>query len=357
MNLTPELQALIEKYLDDSLAGEALQAFKKQLETNEALVQEVAFQRELKEFLADSPENELRKNLQMLNEQVEDPKSKGPSWKIGFLLLPFFFLGVWWVFNSQVTEARRSDVGITVPPKPTPPVDKDTQKIQPIGLGSKASIPLDSIGSKPIDSPINISTEDSTLTDEPPVPPADSIGNPSIKSPVLSTDSIKGPIASGGELSLPDKEEVIFHTEEPLASLPPADLRTFERNEALEALIQKNNTNELFQLTTNHWPSDFEIATLTDSLTFNWTDSLTSQAALLEKGLQLHLFSNDPAQFQTFLPIATNDLPLQKLSDSTYQLIVQQNYLLSPGRYYFVVQDAAEETIYFVERIFVQLAE
>lgn len=358
MDLTPELQLLIEEYLAGRLKGTALHAFEEQLANNEVLAKEVEFQRELTTFLADSPENDLRKNLQQLNEQVELPKDRGTSWKLGLFLLPFFFIGTWWWFNRPMNEIT----------KPLPDTPKGTTSTEPSERGVlEPSITLDTNG---IANPVKATSKTKTtftpvskLPEPTALPAFDSIGSEPGREPTekelpkstLPADSVKGPIA--GELSSPEKESVILPNNEPLAAPPPTGLMAFEPNEALALLMAKNNINDSFRLTTNNWRTDFEIATLTDSIAITWSDSLTSQIALLEKNVQVHLFSNDITQFQNFSSLASHTLPLQQLSSTTYQLTFQQKYLLNPGRYYFVIQDAAQMTTYHVQEFFVRKAE
>jgi len=47
------------------LQDEALRAFEARVTADKALAAEMAFQREMQAFLADTPENELRKTLQI----------------------------------------------------------------------------------------------------------------------------------------------------------------------------------------------------------------------------------------------------------------------------------------------------
>ena len=77
MNLPQDIQELLEQYLNGQLKGQALHAFEARLKTDEDLAKEVAFQREMHLFLAETPENELRKTLQQLSLQVTDSPKIG----------------------------------------------------------------------------------------------------------------------------------------------------------------------------------------------------------------------------------------------------------------------------------------
>jgi len=123
MNLPQDLQELLEQYLNGQLTGEALRNFEARIAKDKELAAEVAFQREMQAFLADTPENELRKNLQMLSDQVVEPKEeedKGwfwwllPAGDINILdwlfghptrhlawMLPLLLVAGWWYSSSN----------------------------------------------------------------------------------------------------------------------------------------------------------------------------------------------------------------------------------------------------------------
>ena len=88
MNLPQDIQELLEQYLNGQLKGQALHAFEARLKTDEDLAKEVAFQREMHLFLAETPENELRKTLQQLSLQVTDSPKIGLQAKWWSWLFP-----------------------------------------------------------------------------------------------------------------------------------------------------------------------------------------------------------------------------------------------------------------------------
>ncbi len=274
MELTPDLQEQIDNYLNGSLTGTDLQAFETQLTNDQALAAEVAFQREVKEMLADTLENALRKNLEALNQQVVLPKKKGNNWKWGVGLLPFLLVGAWWLLQTPPSE-----------------------------------VPPDNIFEE---------ADDSISTVVPTGTPPDTLG--------------------------------------PVASAPPSELLAFEPNPALEALIEKNNENPSFQLTADNWQTEFEIATSNDSLPLQLTNRITSDLPLLKADLHLHLYNNEETNFNRSTAISTHPLNLQQANPTTYLFNFQQTYLLTPGRYYVVIQDATQTNTYFVEAFVVRLA-
>lgn len=163
MNLPQDLQELLEQYLNGQLIGEALHNFEERIATDKELAAEVAFQKEMQAFLADTPENELRRNLQMLSDQVVEPKEEedkgwfwwlfpaGDSnildWLFGHparhlaWLLPLLLVAGWWGINKNE--------GDIIDP---PIVEIDTLKKENlIKIDTTRNIAVDPI--QPIDTP------------------------------------------------------------------------------------------------------------------------------------------------------------------------------------------------------------
>lgn len=93
----------IQRYLDNELKGEELRAFEAQLRADKSLAAEVELHREMGDFLEESGENELRKNLEKLgSEFTEAPNSKRENgFKYLLWLLPLLLLGgVFFYWNS-----------------------------------------------------------------------------------------------------------------------------------------------------------------------------------------------------------------------------------------------------------------
>ena len=145
MNLPPNTQELIEQYLNGVLKGQALQDFEIQLANNKELATEVAFQKEMHLFLAETQENELRKNLQIIGDQITEipeEEEKGFWWwlfpiggNISFWdwllikqqkhlvwMLPLFGVMAWWLNSSETTINPNPSIAIL------PFLDIDPQK-------------------------------------------------------------------------------------------------------------------------------------------------------------------------------------------------------------------------------------
>ncbi len=124
MEFPPEIYELIEQYLNGQLQGAALQSFEKRLKEDTEFAKEVAFQREMHNLLAETPENDLRKTLQMLGDQFVEPKEEEDKgwfwwlwpatgetnvldWLFGHparhlaWVVPLLLIAGWWQFNRN----------------------------------------------------------------------------------------------------------------------------------------------------------------------------------------------------------------------------------------------------------------
>jgi len=146
MEFSQEIYERIEQYLDGQLKGHALQDFERQIAANKALATEVAFQREMQQFLAETPENDLRKNLQALGDQYKEstqeekksfwwwllPNGVMPSFDFLTEKPPIYLMGAmavlllisWWFVPKRTSVSANPSIAIL------PFEDLNTQKNQ-----------------------------------------------------------------------------------------------------------------------------------------------------------------------------------------------------------------------------------
>ena len=105
------LDEKMDRYLQQEMGPEELKQFQAAMAADDALRAEVELQTEMKAYLEDSPENELRRNLQKLSAQYQDkPASSGPK-RLWYLLLLIPILGglLWWASTPSTTQATGSE--------------------------------------------------------------------------------------------------------------------------------------------------------------------------------------------------------------------------------------------------------
>ncbi len=105
------LDEKMDRYLQQEMGPEELKQFQAAMAADDALRAEVELQAEMKEYLKDSPENELRRNLQKLGAQYqEESRSSGPK-RLWYLLLLIPILGglLWWTSSPSTPQATGSE--------------------------------------------------------------------------------------------------------------------------------------------------------------------------------------------------------------------------------------------------------
>ena len=374
MELTPDIQLLIEQYLNGQLSGQALQAFEERLAAEEALTAEVDFQRKMHHFLADSPENDLRKTLQMLSDQVVEPKKKVDKawfwwlfpengttnvldWLFGqpqrhlAWLLPLLLLAGWWLTSQRTIPAQGDNL-----------VNNDSIK-----SGLEAS-PI----SSPIESPINPIVEEEDTLEQPTFPINREIEKPKtnpIKEPYVNQekptplppkkDKIIPPNIKEEDL-VPERtvqtpsddtakvlniEPRIPSLGETMSSLPPPP-EEYYTHPILHPMMQRNEG--AFQMKPDSSIFNFVIESENELTNFYFVGQIAQRKRIAKKGLQFHLFSNQAEDYEYFEPITSLSLKGQVINKERYQYEVQQQFDLAPARYYFIIQDHEGKDFYYI---------
>lgn len=101
----------IERYLYQRMTSEELEKFQEDLAADDTLRAEVELRTEMKTYLEDSPENELRRNLRKLSTQYKEKSGANGVKRPWYLLLLIPILGVlfWWANDSSTRQPARSE--------------------------------------------------------------------------------------------------------------------------------------------------------------------------------------------------------------------------------------------------------
>lgn len=300
MALNEDKYGKIQDYLDKKLSREDLIQFENELKTDQDLARELQLHQEMEAFLADTPENELRKNLQELNQEVEEGKVKtGNSWRFLLLLIPVLLLMAWWISSQMVKN--------TVP-ETAPPMED-----------------------------VWIESEKKETSDD-----------PAKEKELPEEDGVE-------ELppSVPKQQPTPSRKKPTEASRPIA--ANFDPNPSLEFLIENNRRDNEVTLEVEERQANIQVPTVGSNFDFRFVAVLRSATDLLQQDFKLHLFSNKKVDFEDFTPLSTNDLSLEKLTDDSYRIDFKSNLSLQPGRYYYILEDYTEEEIYFVDKFEVKL--
>jgi len=293
MAFSDDIYDKIQRYLDGEMKGEERSSFEQEMAADEALAQEVALHADMQELLADSPENELRHSLQVLGQQATT-KSRGGFNRLLWLLLPILLLTGWWFLSEEETN------------KGNPPEDT-VQK--PTGLNEQDATTeeVDDVVAPVEEKPLPKQKEKRTVPDK--------------KDASRKNAKESGPIAAN-----------------------------FVPNPALEFMIGNNLRADDFQWAETRPQQDVTLSTTDASLDFQFAGRLIAESDISGLELKLHLFSNDPAAFDTFSPLYSFDLTLQEDAESNYVIDFQKSIPLKQGLYYYLIEDYETEQIYRVEK-------
>jgi len=109
----------IQDYLDHKMSPSAQQAFERKLSANEALAKEVQLHAEMQELFADTPENQLRKSLQVLSDEAEEERP-GLSWK-WFAMIPLLIGLVGFLMYQSSSNSKQSTTNNSTTESPAVP--------------------------------------------------------------------------------------------------------------------------------------------------------------------------------------------------------------------------------------------
>ena len=295
----------IQRYLEKEMPPEEIKAFETELKTNDELAQELALHKEMEDLLTDSPENDLCKNLQLLNSQVKDNKDN-PNRLTKYLLwlIPVLLIAGWWFFNPTSTNDQPQV-------ETTTPSPESNFRSAP----SKSKIEEENIPEK------NQAQEE-----------------PENQTPIKTEPSqdVKPKTKNKGK-------------QEPVKKPRPI-AANFDTNPSLEFFIGNNVRDNEFEIEVQKKQNNINLQSESEAITFQFNALIKSTTNLQEKNFKLHLFSNDPAAFENFAPLLTNDLTVNPTSDNTYKIDFQKEITLAPGLYYYVLEDLSAEKIHFVEK-------
>ncbi len=289
----------IQRYLNEEMDPEELKKFQDAMAADPALAEEVQLQQDMQELLEDSPENQLRHNLQKLSDEAKDPFSSVKSSKLWYLLwlIPVLLIALGWVIFSE-------------------PKNKDANAQEAIEQSIDA--PMEESNQAP--SETEILPEEDTQTNDP---------VPAIKPTTIPP-------------STPDKKE------------SPPIAGNFEPTPALEFLIGNNVRANDLSIKVVQQQEDVELASQSELVDFQFMAQITTSQNLLKKTFKLHLFDNNPEAFGNFEPIHSIDLELVKDPDqSTYIINTQKKIPLKPGLYYQVLEEYEEERIHWAGKFMI----
>lgn len=270
--------------------------FEQELKGDDELQEEMALHQDMEELLSDSPENALRKNLNLLSGEVKEDRPNSSRWYL-LALIPVVLAIGWWLWPGS-PETTTNQL--------TPPAIEQETNQEP-------------------------AVEQNTIPD-------------------TNKDEVDDTPESERKFTPPPATPNPGRRKRKTPEAPRAIAANFTPNPSLEFLIENNLRDNEVKIELEEKQVNVQLESADEATAFNILVQLQTQGDLSQQDFKLHLFSNDRQAFEDFSPLSTIDLGIKPKGENSYEIAVNQSYSLTPGLYYYVLEDFAEEKIYLVEK-------
>ena len=367
MALSEDTQRRIQDYLEDAMSAEERLRFEAEMRGDEELAEEVALQQEMEAFLAETPENDLRKSLQALGEQAEDDERPNNWWYL-LSLIPLFG-AAWWLFRADTADLTTNT--ISEPSSPTAEeeavevditeVDSTVEKVREEIITTEESTEENSVGrsakkedpkifgtsnrrdvekSIPKEEKQN-ETPTTTTNKIKAVPPVDSTQFDTTK---IDSSKIFSPI----DIEIPITEE--------LANIPvtPVERNTFEAIPELDFIIGNNTRDKSLLVEITKQQENTVLSSLDELTKIQIAGRITPSDSTSQALYNFLLFSNDSNAFENFEPLDEIAVELGPLTQGSYSFQINKEIALPAGLYYYLIEDVMTEDIIYIAKFYVQ---
>ncbi len=286
----------IEDYLSGQMEGEALRQFEKEMQENAVLAEEVALYRDMAGALRPSREEALRENLALLDKkyatQQAGKKGAGRWWIILMVLLA---MAVGWWLKKIATDT------------PNTPATEDQTPREP-----ENNLP---------DTPAQKNSGDLILP-----------GTPEQKQ--------TPPVAQDQSSSKKEDDTALLAA-------------NFEPNPQLEALMDSQVRGEAYRFRVREPLLNARLRLQNGQTTLVASGVLETAAAEVITPFRALLFSNKKEDYRNFKPAFSQNLLFDK-SGEGFRFALNTRLSLSPGLYYFLIEDEDSGTLYYITKVRVQ---
>ena len=280
----------IEQFLAGKLKGKALENFEQQLQTQEDFAQEVDLHKQLKESIKHSPEDDLRANLNKLaNRHSPSPAKKRFSpWGIMAIIILFGGLSLWFFINDSPIK-KNPVIEEKINEPSTPSIDKEA--------------------------PVNTK-----------------------KVPTQKEEQQKKVFKKEQKVK-PERKNI------PIAA-------NLEINPVLDSQIGNATRGGDYHFTIKSPKKEAYLKTELGVSVFEFSGLLETDESDISSTFQVHLFSNKKEDYENFDTKLTLPLEFNKKEDGVFEFSLTQRIKLSPGLFYYLLEDADSGEIIFVDKVF-----
>lgn len=284
----------IEQYLSGELEGEELSRMERQLVADKDFAIEVQVNRDLERFLSPDSEDELEENLKLVGRKYTDKKPYNFGTRaIQVLFLVFMvLLGKWYFYDRQEVSVETPPAETILPPSIVEPAKEEA--------------------------PHPIESETPAQEKTAPATPSPEVDEPADQQP----SSI--PIAA-------------HFAPNPLLE---DQMGSISRSIGIEIAITQPGPNQRFRQTQG-------------KIDFQLEGRIKTSEEAIEMPLQLLIFTNKVADYQTYQPIKSVSLTLGTAANS-FPFSYRESLDLSSGLYYMLIEDMDTGELYKVKKFRVE---
>jgi len=314
MDFDENLYDKIQAYLDKELSSAERKEFERAIAADENLAREVELHADMQELLSDTPENNLRKNLEKLSaEAIDVPEGdEGFDWRF-LASVPIVLAIIGFLIFGRNDDIENKNI------KETEPITSVEDSVSTI------KTTIDTSAQTP---------KDTAVTNV--IPPIEKKTKTEDKSKNIKKTTKK------------KKKEV-------------KKKNSFEELPPFEALIA-NNARRSFEAAFRGFDITFMVRTDSGNSNgqspiiapFIFSGKFKTEEDPNTRNLKVHIFSNDGKRFKNFDMLYSNELILESEADGVYSFDFKTDYKLSPGLYYFLVEDTSTDEIYYANKFVVR---
>lgn len=302
----PDNYNKIDDYLSGNLQGEELKQFKKSILNDNALAEEVELYRDMEKCLQPSGEDALRENLDILGKQFDFAQNKKRG--NGFLkwgVISFVVLAVagWFLWPLSEPAISIDDNIEVVGKEKNPviePVDKEVKK-------EEKTIP-------------NLPQKEKNKI----TPKEENKKQPTQK---------KSPI----------KEE----------KKAPRIYADFQVNPDLESFVGNKMRADDTELVISSPVQNAALKIINENVNLLFSGKINTDKNEIDIPLRLLFFSNKKEDYGNFNFIFAENLSFEK-AENIFQFKLDKNIELTPGLYYYLIEDEESGEVYFANKIIVE---
>ncbi|MGK0365864.1 MAG: hypothetical protein ACI85O_002934 [Saprospiraceae bacterium] len=129
----------------------------------------------------------------------------------------------------------------------------------------------------------------------------------------------------------------------------------FKANPSLEFLIATNSQRSTeYEINIETKSDSFNVKSPKESVKFQFAGNIRTKEDLSTKKLKIQILSNYREQFENFSTLSSKRFKMKSKVENVYNFDFKASYKLTPGLYYFLLEDVDSGKIYYANKFIVR---